>query len=1117
MFIMMSIGRFFYGILPLFLATTIVSSAQDSYSVRFTGILTGQLQIEGCTDKQRVGSGWVEAPIREEESRPNKTVYFVSVANQAQDENYCGAFEGCSEKRNQLISQSDMRIRIVEESDVNTGERTLKAYYGLGQITRELIISCPDGSGGFFEQSLSLPHKFGSFFPGMFGLHMVPTEGGFEFKDFTRKEEGDKAYLRATLTGSIEGEYGPISIIAYVDILDEDKNKATIEADVTGTFLKQVDLEVEYTAKVEWEIAGENIERAEFILNGTTYQADEINGDSAKKKLNIKSDNFKAGQGGGENQLRVVFNGDRNSKAETTIEPKVVDYPDYYDATQVAAFKEGKVVRYRAVALGALNSALGVTIDGQTQANLPPMTPVYGGLWGYQQHIGFAKSRLPLDVTSDGKETRVEPKEDVTYLDYETTRMEGNPQKLFHSRAWFTGSFTLTPDRGLETKVRQTDATFAFQNDPWKTKESIARLFSDNLSVFQYDTEISQAVVDETRLEIAISDDNEVPIRVVPSQRSMGTEYTLASYPPFMKVLDFTSKSEETLRSEPLGVNVDDLVLRKISVIGEGTIQASKNEGIITDGFVNAFSIISVGSLGYEIRGFHSLRSGKNRKEEKSEIQGRLSSLAQEIVASSLTEEVSPDIAVGPDGLSAVVWSEIRMKEDDSIRTIKVQFLKDGSVDGEPMDLNLINKYNHHPEAVFTEEGDLIVVWETSEAPLPTTLQEGFDFIPTISLNFARIVPTFRSGSLGFGAPVLGTGRVRPRLEKSADGSIWLFWRKLSGNSLIGNSEEPVSIERLKWQGPVSYWKKGDGTVESEVIASGMTDLIDWEPALGSGAAAVVLTRYERDETTLNSDIWLTERDGTGWNNPTVISKLNTRDASPLLTYTDDNRLYLLWHSDTTLTGYFEGKTQRVETESSINRVQLDGGSLLAGKDAFILLWSEFDHIGWQTMGINNPFVVEATGRSDTVDAGVYSELNETIASFSDNSVMYTTSHHIGIPGEGNMVTDILAGSIRPEGIALSAGGTEADRRGLVVDLSVTPNPVFDEADILLHTSERRYLTVSIHSVLGEEVMKLEGGWFAPGYHSVSANLKELSAGTYYIHVHDTDGRAQRVVKFVIE
>ena len=1106
------------GVLSLLFGLSVVSSAQDSYSVRFTGVLVGKIQAEDCIDTQRVWSGWVEAPIRESESQPNKSVYFVAAANQARDDNYCRSFDECQEKRNDLISQSDMRMRIVETSDVNTGERTLKAYYGLGQIMRELTISCPNGMGGFLDQSFSLPYEFGGFFAGTFALNMVPAEGGFEFKDFTRKEEGGKAYLRAMLTGSHETDNGPISIVAYLDILDEDNNKAMLEADVTGTFFKQVDLEIEYTAKVEWEIPGENIERAEFILNGTTYHADEIKGDSAKKKLNVKADNFMAGQGGGGNQLRVVLYGDRNSKTEVTVEPKVVDYPDYYDATQVAALKEGKVVRYRAVALGLLESALGVTVDGQTQATLTQMTPVYGGLWGFQPHIGLAKSLLPLNVTSDGKETKVEPEKDITFLDYETARMEGKPQRLFHSRAWFTGAFTLTPDRGLETNVRETDAAFFFQNNPWKTKESIARLFSDNLSVFQWDTEISQAVVDEVRLEVAISVDNEVPIHVIPGLRSMGAEYTLASYPPFMTVKDFTSKSEETLRSEPLGVNVDDLVLQKISVLGEGNIHASKEKGVTTEGYVNAFSLISVGSLGYEIRGFHSLHSGKSREEETSEVQGRSFSLTQEIVASSVIEDASPDIAVGPDGLHAVVWSEIRMKGGDSIRTIKVQFLKDGSVDGEPMDLNVVNKYNHHPEAIFTEDGDLIVVWETSDAPLPTTLQEGFDFIPTISLSFARIVPTFRSGTLGSGAPVLGTGRVRPRLEKSDDGSIWLFWRKLSGSSLVGNSEDPVSIERLKWQGPVSYWKKNDGTVESEVVVSSITDLVDWEPALGTGdAAAVALVRYEGDPTSLNSDVWLAERDGNGWQEPTLLTKPNVRDASPLLAYTNDNRPYLLWHSDTNLSGYFDGKTQTVEMESSIGRERLDGGSLLAGKDAFLLLWPQFDHIGWQTMRIDNPFIVEDHGGVDTVDADVYSELSEAIASLSGDDVVYTTSHHIGVPGEGELTTDILAGTLRPEGVTLSVESSEYDEKKGALNLSITPNPISHEAEISLDVDQSQHLTISISSLLGEPVLTLEERWFNTGRYSFNISAKTLSTGTYYLHAHDANGVAHDVVKFIVE
>lgn len=93
--------------------------------------------------------------------------------------------------------------------------------------------------------------------------------------------------------------------------------------------------------------------------------------------------------------------------------------------------------------------------------------------------------------------------------------------------------------------------------------------------------------------------------------------------------------------------------------------------------------------------------------------------------------------------------------------------------------------------------------------------------------------------------------------------------------------------------------------------------------------------------------------------------------------------------------------------------------------------------------------------------------------------------------------------------LTLSAVGLE-DPRDVLSALSVYPNPANAVATVQFSTETASELVITLHDVLGRVVMNLGSGSFAPGDHTVMADLTALDQGIYFVMI---SGDGQRLLK----
>jgi hypothetical protein len=81
-----------------------------------------------------------------------------------------------------------------------------------------------------------------------------------------------------------------------------------------------------------------------------------------------------------------------------------------------------------------------------------------------------------------------------------------------------------------------------------------------------------------------------------------------------------------------------------------------------------------------------------------------------------------------------------------------------------------------------------------------------------------------------------------------------------------------------------------------------------------------------------------------------------------------------------------------------------------------------------------------------------------------------------------------------------------------VASLSIYPNPASSTANISLSLTEATPLAISLHSLLGENMMTVYNGYGALGANNFTADISKLVAGVYHLHIETASGVVTRQI-----
>lgn len=81
-----------------------------------------------------------------------------------------------------------------------------------------------------------------------------------------------------------------------------------------------------------------------------------------------------------------------------------------------------------------------------------------------------------------------------------------------------------------------------------------------------------------------------------------------------------------------------------------------------------------------------------------------------------------------------------------------------------------------------------------------------------------------------------------------------------------------------------------------------------------------------------------------------------------------------------------------------------------------------------------------------------------------------------------------------------------------IASLSVYPNPATSTTNISLSLTEATPLTVSLYSLLGENIMTIYNGYGTLGENNFAADVSKLAAGVYHLHIQTASGVVVRQI-----
>jgi hypothetical protein len=123
-------------------------------------------------------------------------------------------------------------------------------------------------------------------------------------------------------------------------------------------------------------------------------------------------------------------------------------------------------------------------------------------------------------------------------------------------------------------------------------------------------------------------------------------------------------------------------------------------------------------------------------------------------------------------------------------------------------------------------------------------------------------------------------------------------------------------------------------------------------------------------------------------------------------------------------------------------------------------------------------------------------------ASLAPNKTYYWRIESVGI-GDGGGLSEIWSFTRNSLGV---------DDARSVASVSVYPNPASSNVNISLSLTEATPLTVSLYSLLGENMMTVYNGYGSIGANNFTADVSKLAAGVYHLRIETSSGVVVRQI-----
>ena len=246
------------------------------------------------------------------------------------------------------------------------------------------------------------------------------------------------------------------------------------------------------------------------------------------------------------------------------------------------------------------------------------------------------------------------------------------------------------------------------------------------------------------------------------------------------------------------------------------------------------------------------------------------------------------------------------------------------------------------PSAEFDTAGRLLVVHQHSAATPPTHAVDFDAYADTLELHSTMIDP---ATATILDTDVLtdnATSDFGASLVRDALGGVHLFWVRGDGADLFGTGA-PLELLTRSWDAVLGSWSA------EEVVASGLTGVLGWSAAAGSGGDRFVALLVDLDLDLGGADdreVFSIERlDGLGWQTPVRVTNDSVADTAPLAGFEASGPV-VLWQREGAVWQVRGGVASEAlaadpAAPGGALGTRLADGLLVASEEGLLALWPE--------------------------------------------------------------------------------------------------------------------------------------------------------------------------------
>jgi hypothetical protein len=242
------------------------------------------------------------------------------------------------------------------------------------------------------------------------------------------------------------------------------------------------------------------------------------------------------------------------------------------------------------------------------------------------------------------------------------------------------------------------------------------------------------------------------------------------------------------------------------------------------------------------------------------------------------------------------IWSELDDLQSRPAGNIHYRFYDETTNTwGDIHELTGISNANNSPSAQFDKNGNLLVVYQSNSATIPTQVSELNTFTNAYELQWILIDS---QTELEITRGQLTSNSMHdfgPEVVRDSVSELSIFWQRANGVEIAGAQADTVSIHSMSWDADLLQWSN------EENVISGLSFTYGWSVAAYSDDTKVIGIIFDTDsDYTTNSDRELFKIDQINglWSDVQQLTNNSVNDDSVIVTFDKSGESIFNWREN---------------------------------------------------------------------------------------------------------------------------------------------------------------------------------------------------------------------------